>query len=206
MLAIAALVFIANTAVSRLSAPLALAAPAYGVMLAVLERHSARLRDNQLLNLAVTYPVQVIAGLYVYLSLADSGTIAAGWRVVPLLLVFAGVFLQFELARKTGWHADPGERLYSGTELGPTGSGLATVALAAIASVTALALLRPWQLTGTTAAAGWLPGVALSLPAVGAWQFFARRRPAWPVLPAMGFIVIFFLGLIARALTTGKGA
>jgi len=195
----------ANAAVSRLSAPLALAALAYAVMLAVLERYSARVRDRQLLNLAVTYPVQVIVGLYVYLSLADCGTIRVGWRVVPLLLIFAGVFLQFEFARKTAWRGEPGQRLYSGTVLGPVGSGLAVLALAVGAAAVALVLLRPWRVAGDQAVTAWLPQVALLFPAAGGWRFFVRRRPAWPVLSAMGFIVVFYLGLIIQALAIRKG-
>lgn len=204
MAAIALLVAVANAPVSRWSAPLALAAPGYAVLLALLERHSARLRDGQLLNLAVTYPVQVIAGAYVYLSLADGGTIAAGWRAVPLLLVFAGAFLHFEFARKTERDTAPGRRTYASTVLGPAGSGLAALLAAAVAAAAALVLFRPWSLTGGDAVAAWLPYAALVLPALGGWQFFARRRATWPVLPAMGFIVVFYLALIIQALAQPK--
>jgi hypothetical protein len=200
MAVIALAIVVANAAVSRLSAPLALAAPGYGLLLAVLERHCARIRDDLLLNLAVTYPVQVVVAGYVYLSLADCGTIRVGWRVLPLMVIFAGAFLQFEFARKTERHAQPGQRVYSSTVLGPAGSGLVALALGAVAAASALVLFRPWRVTGGAAVAAWLPYVALLFPAVGGWQFFVRRRPSWPALPAMGFIIVFYLALIVQAL------
>jgi len=199
MAVIALLIAVANAAVSRLSAPLALAAPAYAILLAFLERHCGRIRDSQLVNLAVTYPVQIIAGGYVYLSLADCGTLRPGWRAAPLLLVFAGTFLHFEFARKTERDAAPDRRTYSSTVLGPAGSGLAALALAAVALLAALALFLPWRLAGGAVAA-WLPYAAVAFPVLGAWQYFARRRPSWPILPAMGFIVCFYLSLIVQAL------
>jgi hypothetical protein len=200
MAVIVVLIAGANAAVSRLSIPLALAAPGYAVLLALLERRSARIRDSQLLNLAVTYPVQVIAGVYVYLSLADCGTVSIGWRVLPLLLVFAGTFLHFEFARKTERDPAPDQRMYSATVLGPVGSGLAALTSAAVAVAAGLLLFRPWRMTGGDAVAAWLPYAAVAFPVLGGWRFFGGRQRAWPVLPAMGFIVFCYLALIVAAL------
>jgi 4-hydroxybenzoate polyprenyltransferase len=185
MVVIALLTLVGNLAISVPSALLAWAALGFALLLAVLEARSARLRDSLLINLALAYAGQLIVSGYLYLSLVDSGSVTADWTAAPLFLMFAGVFLHLEFARKTAWRDKPGERLYSATALGPLGSGLAALALAGIGIGLELALLRPWRVSGAEAVAAWLPCATLVFPAHGAWLYFVRRRPSWPVIPAI---------------------
>jgi hypothetical protein len=204
--AIALAVVAANAAIDARCALLASAAPLYALLLAAAERRSPRLRDSLLTNLAAAYPVQLILSGYLYLSLADTGELAADWRAVPLLLVFAGVFLHFEFARKTAWRDEPGQRLYSGTALGPRGSGAVALAMAGAAAALELALFRPWRAGGAGAAAAWLLYSTLALPVLGGWQFFVRRRPSWPAPPAMCFVLFSYLALVVQAAALGRNA
>ncbi|MEU2926668.1 hypothetical protein ABZ636_16725 [Streptomyces sp. NPDC007251] len=192
MAAITALVTGLNAALSATAALLILAALAYGLFLALLERLSPAVRDRHLLNLTVTYPVQVLLGAYVYGSLVAAGTVPADWRGPVLLTLCAGVFLHFEFARKTAWQAPPGGRLYS-ADLGPRRSAAVTAACAAVAVGCELLLLAP---RGPLAL---LPCLAALLPAWGTRRFLTAGRGAWPVPLAMGFIVATYLALVVRA-------
>ncbi|MFG3200878.1 hypothetical protein [Streptomyces sp. NPDC048192] len=191
MALITALVTGLNAALSAMAALLILAALAYGLFLALLERLSPAVRDRQLLNLAVTYPVQVLLGAYVYGSLVAAGTVPADRRGPLLLALCAGVFLHFEFARKTAWEAPPGARLYS-ADLGPRRSAAVTAACAAVAAGCELLLAPRGPLT-------LLPCLAALLPAWGARRFLTAGRGAWPVPLAMGFIVATYLALVVRA-------
>jgi 4-hydroxybenzoate polyprenyltransferase len=201
MAAIALLILVGNLVISVPSTLLAWAALGYALLLAAGEARSARLRDGLLINLAFAYASQLIVSGYLYLSLVDSGSITADWRAVPLSLMFAGVFLHFEFARKTAWRDEPGERLYSATVLGPLGSGIVTLALAAVGIGLELTLFTPWRVSGSEAVAAWLPCATLLFPALGGWLFFVRRRPSWPVIPAMCFILGCYLALVIQAAT-----
>ncbi|MCS0634746.1 hypothetical protein NX801_03550 [Streptomyces sp. LP05-1] len=161
---------------------------AYAVLLMGLERRSAAVRDGLFVNLAVTYPVQLLLSVYVYVS-AGGG---AGWRAVPLLAVFVCVFLHFEFARKTSWRDDPGARMYSGP-LGPLPSARLAAGFAVAAVALALLLLpgRPVVLA--------LVAATLLLPAAGWWRFRRRRVTGWPVPLAMGFVVAGYLALAVQA-------
>jgi hypothetical protein len=195
---IALLLAALNATVSATSALLVLLDLAYGLALVPLERWSPRVRDGQFASLLAAYPVQLLAGVYLYASLASTGTIEADWRAVPLLLVFACVFLQFELARKTAWAADPGARLYSNVA-GPAGSAAMALGLAAGAAALSLVLFRPWQASGGALVAAWLPYLMLALPAYGGWRFLARKAPSGLLGPAMGFVLGFFVSLLVQA-------
>ncbi|MCH0560668.1 hypothetical protein [Streptomyces sp. MUM 16J] len=192
MAGITAVVTGLNAALSAAAALLILTALGYGLFLAVLERLSPAVRDRQLLNLAVTYPVQVLLGCYVYGSLVAAGTVPADWRGPVLLALCAGVFLHFEFARKTRWEAPSGARLYS-AELGPRRSAAAAAGCAAVAVGCEALLLAP---RGPLAL---LPCAAAGLPLWGSRRFLAAGRGAWPVPAAMGFVVATFLALILRA-------
>lgn len=150
----------------------------YAVFLLYLERWSPRVRDGLLVNLAVTYPVQLLLSIYVCVSAA----VPVNW---PLIAVFVLVFLHFEFARKTAWA--PASRFYS-TLLGPRGSAAVTTLCAAGAAALAV-----------TAGRGWGPVAVLALPAAGAWLFLRRRTKAWPVPLAMGFVIGSYLGLALQA-------
>ncbi|MEU9015008.1 hypothetical protein AB0D12_35750 [Streptomyces sp. NPDC048479] len=191
MAGVAVLLIALNAPLSPLSLlPLAVDL-GYAWLLVVLERRSARVRDGLLLNLAVTHPVQLLLSAYVYLSLIDSTPVPARWTALPLLLVFACVFLHFEFARKTRWYNEPGSRMYSGV-IGPVPSALVALGWAVLAAVLATALLRDPR--------ALLPCVLLAFPGTAALRFLRGRAPAWPVPAAMVFVVGFLLALLTSAL------
>jgi 4-hydroxybenzoate polyprenyltransferase len=198
MTGVGILVLALNIPLSWLSVALVAVDLGYGLGLAGLERMSARLRDGVLANLAMAYPVQIGLGCYLYWSLASVGEIRPDWRVLPLLLVFAGTFLQFEFARKTRWRHEPGARLYSGV-LGPVRSAVWSLGLAGAAAALAVLLFRP------VSPLGWLPGPLVACPAVGAARFFGRRADGGLLLPAMCFVVGNFGCLLLVAVVGRTG-
>ncbi|MGW3205633.1 hypothetical protein [Streptomyces sp. NPDC001135] len=181
-----------NAALSATAALLLLAALAYGLLLAALERLSPAVRDRQLPNLAVTYPVQALLGAYVYGSLVAAGTVTADWRGAALLALSACVFLHFEFARKTAWEAPPGARLYA-ADLGPRRSAAVTAGLAAGAVGCQVLLCAP------DGPLGLLPCLAAVLPAWGTRRFLSARHGGWPMPTATGFVVAMYLALTTRA-------
>jgi hypothetical protein len=181
-----------NAALSVTAALLLLAALGYGLLLAPLERLSPAVRDRQVLNLALTYPVQVLLGAYVYGSLVAAGTVTADWRGLALLAMSACVFLHVEFARKTAWEAPPGARLYS-ADLGPRRSAKVTAGLAAGAVGCQVLLCAP------DGPLGLLPCLAAALPAWGTRRFLSAGRGGWPMPTAIGFVVATYLGLVVRA-------
>ncbi|WP_055489105.1 hypothetical protein [Streptomyces sp. TP-A0356] len=193
MAAITAVVAALNATQSATAVLLALAALGYGLFLAALERLSPAVRDRQLLNLAVTYPVQVLLGAYVYGSLVVAGTVTADWHGAVLLALCACVFLHFEVARKTAWEAEPGARLYS-ADLGPRPSAAIAAGLAAGAVGCQVLLFAP------DGPLGLLPCLTAALPAWGTRRFLAARRGGWPLPTAMGFVLGTYLALVVRAL------
>ncbi|MFB9904337.1 hypothetical protein [Allokutzneria oryzae] len=196
MVVIAVVVAGLNAFVSVASVLSVLADLGYGLFLVALERWSHRVRDGLIVNLFVTYPVQLLLSGYLYVSLVSSGTIVADWRAVPLLLIFACVFLHFEFARKTKWHNDIGERMYSAV-LGPIGSAATALGLGFGSGVLALVVFRPWE---SASAVAWLPYLTLALPALGAWRFLVGKRPSWPLAPAMAFVLASYVSLILQAI------
>jgi hypothetical protein len=181
-----------NAARSATDALLILAAFGYGLFLAVLESLSPAVRDRQLLSLAVTYPVQLLLGCYVYGSLVAAGTVTADWHGAALLALCACVFLHFEFARKTAWEASPGARLYS-AGLGPRRAAVITVGFAAGAVGCQVLLFAPHGPLGL------LPCLAAVLPVLAARRFLAAGRGGWPMTAATGFVVATYAALVVRA-------
>jgi hypothetical protein len=172
-----------NSLLSAISVVLAMAALGYGLALAAMERRSAAVRDRLLFNLAVSYPVQLLISCYLYLSV----TTAPDARAVPVVLVFACVFLHYEFARKTRWHGTAGERLYS-VVLGPPLSGTVALGWAVAAVGLVMSLTTPWS-------------VALLVPpVVGARRFLAGLSERWPLPAAIAFVLFSYLFLIAYGL------
>jgi hypothetical protein len=191
MLVVAAVVLLANVSVSAPATLVLVLDLGYALLLVAVERRSAWFRDSLLVNLAVTYPVQLLLSVYVCLSAV--GTVH--WGAVTM---FAAVFLHFEFARKTRWSAPPDGRFYSNV-VGPRGSALLAAGTATVAAVLALALLRPWQAEGAAAVTGWLPAGALALVVVAGWRFLSRSTRAWPGGLAMSFLVWVYAGCIIHA-------
>ena len=183
---------IASFALSVGSGVLLLATLAYGLFLWGAEAASATVRTHIMLNLLITYPVQLILTGYVLLSAVDTGEVNATWRAAATAIVFAGAFLQFEFARKTSKAHSPGELLYSNA-LGPTGSACAVGIFATIAVVAELLLVGPSSFVT------WLPILALPIAWSGVAQFLRTPRETFPLAPAVVFILALYGLLIAQA-------
>ncbi|MEV6275008.1 hypothetical protein [Nocardia sp. NPDC051832] len=179
------------------SALLIAAVLAYGLALWAMERLSESLRSGIVLNLAVTYPIQLLVIAYVLLSAIDTGDIQVDWRITAIALVSTGVFLSFEVARKTSRLDRPGQHLYSQV-VGPIGSAVAALLLAAAAVAAHLTLIRP--VTTAPTVVEWMPLALLLIPAAATWQFVRADRPEHPVLPAVGFTLAIYLNLIVLSL------
>lgn len=198
-MAVIAVVSIAGSLALSVRSALAITAVlAYGLILWALERLSATIRTDIVLNLLVTYPVQLLVTAYVVLSAIDTGEAAARGRVAWVVIVFAGAFLQFEFARKTSRLPRPGEMYYSNT-LGPVGSAAASLGCATAVAVCEIALAQPWERHGAAAAIGWIPLALLVIPVSGALRFVRSQDEEYPILPAVLFILTLYLTLIGQA-------
>ncbi|PXX60186.1 hypothetical protein DFR70_11026 [Nocardia tenerifensis] len=186
-----------SLALSVGSAVMITVAMAYGLVLWGLERLFDTVRTGILVNLVVTYPVQLLVTGYVVVSAIDTGEVRAHWRAAAVAAVFAGAFLQFEFARKTSRERRPDELLYSNA-LGPNGSAAASLLCAAAAVVVDLVLVRPWDHSVSLIA--WLVVALLLIPAIGAWKFVRGDRTEYPIGPAVVFILALYLTLIGQAL------
>ncbi|MFX0579633.1 hypothetical protein [Nocardia nepalensis] len=190
----------ASLTLSAISALMIAAVLAYGLALWGLERLSVTIRTDILVNLAVTYPVQLLVTAYVILSAADTGEVRATWQTAAVALIFAGAFLQFEFARKTSRTRRRDELFYSNA-LGPIGSTAFGLLCAAVAALTDIVLVQPWTYTSAQAVVAWIPLALLLLPIWGALKFLRGTRPDYPVLPAVLFILTTYIALITQAIT-----
>ena len=198
-LAVTAVVVVALNA--WLSIKLALIASldmAWGIALVGLERVSRRVRDGMLLNLVVTYPVNVALSVYTYAFFLDRTHAAPSARGVLVLVAFALAFLVYELLRKTIWpaFAKPDERLYS-RELGGAGAILLALACATLATTILVVLLAA---SGERALL--VLCVAPMLPAILATVRFLRTRTRRVKLTPLGtaYLLVFYVGQCVAAL------
>ncbi|MGO4616378.1 hypothetical protein AB4305_19075 [Nocardia sp. 2YAB30] len=189
----------ASLALSVGSAVMIVTALVYGLALWGMERLFETIRTNILVNLVVTYPVQLLVTAYVVVSAIDTGAVGARWQAAAVAVVFAGAFLQFEFARKTMRAGRSDAMLYSNV-VGARGSAAAALLCAAVAVAGDLALVRPWECPGPGVLIAWIALPLLLIPAFGFWRFVAGDRPDHPVLPAVVFILALYLVLIAQAL------
>jgi hypothetical protein len=181
----------------------------WAVVLVKLEQASEAVREGMLLNLVVTYPVNVVLSAYVYVFflaaygaepvLADAGLLAA----------FVLVFLHYEVARKTAWPEliEEGEKMYSNV-LGTRGA-LAVVLVCAWSSVgLCLALFRPWEHLATNVPRAVAGFSLLLLPLLS--LHMARRllthREERKKLGGLGMIglTVFYAALAAHALASNQ--
>lgn len=199
MAAIAVLLLALNAAASLAQAAALAAALAYGVGLLWIERVSPRLRDGLIANLLVTYPVQILLTLALYVSLVVGDVVPAGWAVAGLIVIFAATFLHFEFARKTAWEAAEGERLYSAV-LGPRASALVCLGLAVAAAFAEIATFRPWS--APSAPLALLPPALVLVPAVAAVRFLRGGDRRWSPAAAALFGFGTYLALVIQAAQT----
>jgi hypothetical protein len=181
------------------SAVLIAAVLAYGLALWGLESLSATVRTNILLNLVVTYPVQLLVTAYVVVSAIGTGEVRSRWQAAAVAIIFAGAFLQFEFARKTSKIMRPGEMYYSNA-LGANGGAIAVLVCAAVTVLSDLVLVHPWNHSLPQAIIAWIPLALLLIPAAGGWNFRRAATPDHPVLPAVVFILALYIVLIVQSI------
>jgi hypothetical protein len=182
-----------NLPLGLLSTLLSVLPAGYGLLLMLVEHRSDTIRDGMISNLFAALPGQALVSAYVYLSVADTTPARVDWRGVPLVLIFIGILLHFEFARKTSWRTQPGTRMYSQV-LGPVGAAAATLALAAATAGLTAAVFGPTNPVGLLPA-GWMVLVA----AAGGWRFLRHHGDDWPLLPPM----LFVLGSLVLLIVTG---
>ena len=97
----------------------------YGAFLLKLEQWSRAVNERMLLNLAVTYPVNMALQGYVYVFFVFAYAATPAARDALLVLAFVLVFLHYEFARKTAWPelTEPGAAGPSGMILYSVGTG-----------------------------------------------------------------------------------
>jgi hypothetical protein len=193
----AAIVLAANAFLSWRLGAILLADMAWALLLMFIERRSRVIRDGMLVNLLVTYPVNVALSVYGYeLFLLRHGL---GWNLqgVLVILAFALAFLNYEVSRKTAWPplATPGERLYS-APLG--GWGAIVFALACATGATLLLLTVLLSQKGARATLILAP----LLPAVwGATRFVRERRERVKLTKyGLRFLFLFYVLALVEAL------
>lgn len=188
------LLFPAFTAGSRV--PLAVVAVnlVYALALVGIERLSSTVRDNVLLNLVLTYPVNVALSIYAYsANLARSGNPVTREGVL-LVTAFACAFLFYEFARKISFpsRAQVGKRLYS-SALGVYPALALAILFAACATGTATFLFAPVGINGLA------PSVAFVAPCYGAWRFL--QSGVRMTGSATVFLVLFYATVLLAAIT-----
>lgn len=181
-----------NAARSWLPVLAVLAVLIYALLLVLFERVSRLMRDNLFVNLAVTYPVQILMMGYLFASYREDTGASIDWVAVPVGLIFVCAFLHFEFARKTAWDQRPGESFYSNL-LGPLRSGVVTAVLAVAAMAIAVVVARPWQLDPPPALAALLPVIACVFLVKGAREFAQHSVAVWPRADAMQFLASLYL-------------
>lgn len=174
----------------------------YGLFLIIVEKKSGLLRENILLNLLITYPVNVGLSIYVYWMVHEKIGPASSWSGLPILGAFTFAFLNYEFARKTCWpeHAPAGTRLYS-SALGPWGAAAAslTFAFGAVGIMTyEFRVMR------------FLPWISLIPPVLGSWHFSQDRCSQARTSAALAdnllascsrlFLILFYTTLILCSL------
>ncbi|GAA0624293.1 hypothetical protein GCM10010174_49350 [Kutzneria viridogrisea] len=203
MAVIAVVLLALNAVVSPLSAGAVLVVLAYGLVLWAAETVFPLVREDILLNLVAALPIQALLNTYLCLSLSGTGAIRLNGDLAWMLVLYACVFVHFELARKTR-QGEQSERLYPQV-LGVHGSGAWTLLLALVAIGLDLALVVPRLRDGGALLEALLPCLAAVFPLAGAWGYWGKRpgRLNWPKGTAVGFVVVLCTSLIAQAATVG---
>jgi hypothetical protein len=171
----------------------------YVLFLVQAERLSRRIRDGILINLLVTYPVQILMGGYLIVSWYQDTRVPVGWSVVAVSGVFLCAFLHFEIARKTSWSSPPGEKLYSSV-VGPRLSGAIAFTLGAAAIAFAIVSSAPSWPHDARVIAALVPLASGAFLLRGARSFARRQAPAWPRAAAMGFLATLYIAILVAGL------
>lgn len=204
------LLLIINTFLSRNLLIIVCVDVNYGVFLVWLEKHSNRVRDSVLLNLVVTYPVNVGLSVYTYFFFLGQVGAEATLAGVLTIVAFAAAFLHWEFCRKTFWphHAREGMRLYSNV-IGASGSSVMALVFAVVATGTMIGLIKPWVCSGISAVSGWLILFPLVIALLGQRRFYGIQRQEnygkrTGVMVPFGtvYLVLFYSTLILHAIVS----
>jgi 4-hydroxybenzoate polyprenyltransferase len=159
----------------------------YALLLVALDRVPI-VRNRESVALAAGYFVQALTNVYLYRT-ALAGRTGTDARMLPLLAVFALLFLHFELARKITAYAAAWGRARA--------VGIAAGCAAGAVALT-LAVFRPGP-----DPLDWLPLLALVPAGIGTLRY-RRKGGSWPMPFAMVFVAVLLASLIAGAGTTGR--
>lgn len=166
---------------------------AYGLALWPLGHVIPHLERRPLLEMALTYPVQILATVFLLASTyqrLEPG--AAGPQVIWLFVFFAGAFLQLEIARKSASAEKSAAGDYSRT-LGVRGAAALSAAFSVLAVFGAVILAHPWDSTPVFNVAGWLLPLTLIIPFDSLWNYARGDRDRPSAASSALFLVLLYL-------------
>jgi 4-hydroxybenzoate polyprenyltransferase len=148
--------------------------------------------DAIIVSALMSLPVQLLLGAYLYAAFVRDTHSPAGLGALLPLATMAAIFAHLELARKTARVPRPGERTYVSV-LGVRATAMSALAAAAIATLLALLLTRPWAPGGSW---GWLVLAPALLPVRGALRFQRGNAARWPVADSGFYILAAFTAFL----------
>lgn len=156
----------------------------YSFSLWPLESWFQPLKQSMMLNLLVTYPVNVSLSLFLLMvySFEFNLSFSPSTRDVLAVLVFATSFLYYEFSRKIDFKKHQNQRLYS-NELGLTSSLVLNVTWAGATVVLSFILLETWF------------SLILFLPVMWGSMRYVKMKP-YPFKITGGVFLGLFYGLI----------
>ncbi|MCP4749100.1 MAG: UbiA family prenyltransferase [Desulfobacteraceae bacterium] len=182
----------------------------YGLFLIYLEKKSPSVTDSMFVNLAVTYPVNVVLSIYIFMFCHKFYQVGVSLNTILALFVFIAAFLHHEIGRKTCWpeRVRAGKRHYS-AEIGSSNSAILAAAIALFSTFGVFVLLTPWTESGPAYITGAMLFLPLAPAIYGVFTFFASKTKTAPkasdapmTLFCMGFLFLFYLMIIAHTIAT----
>lgn len=148
--------------------------------------------DRLGLQLAVNLPIQTLLSLYVYAGFLRAQHLGPSRAGLVAVLAVTTAALCLELGRKATRRPRPGERSYVSV-LGPSGTSLAALAAALIATAIVLITLTPWR---PGYGWGWLVLAPLLLPALAVARF-AAGASRWPAVLTVAYLPAMYTSFLA---------
>lgn len=175
------------------------------LLLVKLEQASELVSEHMLVNLVVTYPVNLLVTVFTYVYVL--GVTGGEPRFEDALLVgaFAFFFLHFELGRKLVWPAvlEPNEKAYT-LVIHPVLGALGVVLLSAGSTAAVLVALAPWSSPRPFAWVAWGLLAAPLIALVMAGRFLSRRDQRVK-LKGLGMLgITLFYGVLTVASFLGN--
>jgi hypothetical protein len=178
----------------------------WGYALIWLERLFPIIARSIFVNLAVTYPVNVLLSIYLLLLSMQAAQVPLSWAAAGLVLAYALAFLHFEFARKTTWTnlSAPTENLYSNA-IGTRRSAALALGCALAGVLLYLLISAPWQQAGLAGVTGWLPLLALLPAGLGVFKLLGNTTTRQSLRgPAILFLVGFYISILLHALVANR--